>query len=451
MNPPLPVVPGMNSYLCRWADPAIEVEARNLTAERRHRLSGKVYVRADKNGSRNYDTGLPVLSPLAWGHIDLDSASGRETVWKKAARAAGDSTTLTGVNWEWVLDEGCRLIEEASSQPKSIYLQPSDDSKLPPYLLSPLLRAGQPTIVYGDGGAGKGILACFVATVLVSSWQNNPLEWMPPDEPCPVLYLDWEADEDTTAYRLACLQRGHDLQYMAVHYLRCDAQPLAAIADDVQRVVQAERIRAIIVDSLLPAAGTGYGDPAGPAKDLMGALRAFNCASFIVGHIRKPQPGEKPGAGGPYGSAFFRNLARQCWEFKSSKSFDAHTLTISLSDRKQNDAWGSSHPIGIRATFSEFVGDSARNISFEPCEISGENTPELSPDLGMGYHVLQALKTAGPSTVSRLSTLLSRPEDSIRPRLSSLFAAGQILRLGKEGQKTIWGVAAGPEITEEDT
>ena len=415
----------------------------HLTAERNHRLRAEVYIRADRDGNRDIIEGRPVLSDMGWGDIELQSASGRETIYRKAARAAGDSQTLAGVPWEWVLDVACKRILEAIRRPRSIELQPSENSRLPPYLLSPLLRKGPPTIIYGDGGAGKGLLACFVALILVGSWHDNPLEWMPPDEPCPVLYLDWEADEDTTAYRLACLERGHNLPYMAIEYLRCDAQPLAAIANDVQRIVQANRIQAVIVDSLLPAAGTGYGDPAGPAKDLMGALRAFNVASFIIGHIRKPQPGEKPGAGGPYGSAFFRNLARQCWEFKSTKSYDSHTLTISLSDRKQNDAWGSSHPIGIRATFSEFAGDSARNIAFEPCQISGEATPELSPALGVGYHIMQAIKTAGPSTVSRLTTLVNAKDTTIGPAVSRLADKGLLFKAGKEGQSIVWDVLKG--------
>ncbi|MCH9047224.1 MAG: AAA family ATPase, partial [SAR324 cluster bacterium] len=95
------------------------------------------------------------------------------------------------------------------------------------YIWDPLLPAGFPSNIYGDGGASKSttMMGLSVAITLGARFLGLPTV------AGPVFYLDWELDKPTFLRRLYAICRGMGLPYPPkdLHYARL-TEPLAAMA-----------------------------------------------------------------------------------------------------------------------------------------------------------------------------------------------------------------------------
>src|SRR5215218_9074491 len=85
------------------------------------------------------------------------------------------------------------------------------DMKLPGprrYLLKELVLAAYVTLLYGDGGVAKSLLALALAVAV----SGGSTKWLGRKvENCPVLYVDFELDAEEQARRVHQLCRGQDL------------------------------------------------------------------------------------------------------------------------------------------------------------------------------------------------------------------------------------------------
>src|SRR5215211_7753263 len=87
------------------------------------------------------------------------------------------------------------------------------------YLLKDLVLAAYVTLLYGDGGVAKSLLALALAVAIA----GDSKEWLGREvESCPVLYMDFELDAEEQARRVYQLCRGQgfdtppeDLLYMS--------------------------------------------------------------------------------------------------------------------------------------------------------------------------------------------------------------------------------------------
>jgi len=164
--------------------------------------------------------------------------------------------------------------------------------------------------------------------------------------PGPVLYLDWELNAETVGGRLKALQAGHpDLAEFVPYYRRCEA-PLHQEVTQIARQVAERGVQLVIIDSVALAAGADLASP-DAAVNLQRALREIGGASLVLAHTSKStQEGQDKT---PYGTVFFRELARNVWELQ--RADDEHPVRVVLQQRKNN--FGPMHAaLGFQFTFA---------------------------------------------------------------------------------------------------
>jgi len=174
----------------------------------------------------------------------------------------------------------------------------------PAQLVGEFLTPEDATVVYGPGGTGKGITACWLILRLVRADHV-------------AMVIDFEGHEREWGSRLRGLGATED-ELAAIHYRAPFAADwtaptgsLAAVADAVRE--DAARLGAtyLVVDSYSVA--TSNGDTLGgqeAAREYFTGLARVGLPSLTLAHVRG---GSDKWPERPFGSVFVHNLARETW------------------------------------------------------------------------------------------------------------------------------------------
>lgn len=174
----------------------------------------------------------------------------------------------------------------------------------PPQLAGAFLTPEGATVLYGPGGVGKGITACWLIVQLVRAGHV-------------LLALDFEGHEREWGSRLRGLGATED-ELGRIHYRApfgsdwtAPAGSLADVADLIR--ADADRIGAtyLVVDSYSVA--TSSGDTLGgqeAAREYFTGLTIIGRPSLTLAHVRG---GSDRFPERPFGSVFVHNLARETW------------------------------------------------------------------------------------------------------------------------------------------
>ena len=260
---------------------------------------------------------------------------------------------------------------------------PTEESKM---LLPPYVQDKQNTLIFGDGGNGKSLVALKWG-IDVALNQG------------PVLYLDWETDEYTVWRRLFWMLNGSgDPMPDNLFYLRCDA-PIARSLPTIKRHVDQVKPVLVIIDS----AGMASGKPSDDESVIThyASMRSFNAATLQVAHISKGNREE------PYGSVYFKNYSRLCLRIEGER--DESGILVAVTDTKGNNS-GFLPPSAMRFTFDEEA---------ESIMVSRDN-PQLVEAVhnrrNLGDQIWDVLEQA--KTVPEISRIIDKPQNSIRSTLS---------------------------------
>jgi AAA domain len=360
-----------------------------------------------------------------WAKLGLASPVARASQIKAVERQ-GPAPGLAGI-----LDEACfQVTKLARDGAPAVPLQaqpPTTDA----WLVPGLIPLGETSILYGDGAAGKSLLALALA---VAGCTGEPLtrheRWRV--AACrSVLYLDWESRREDHAERLWGLARLHG-QGEAVTGIRYRAMT-RGLSDELGAVTQDCALTPtdlVIVDSLGAASGA---EPEGAdaAVRTLNALRTLAPATrLVIAHVSKLGAEMEKGRPKPYGSVYVSNLARSTVLAVAAEQVAPDELTVTYHHTKINR--GPRLP--------------ARALSF--CFDGGEIAVRATdPDLGragLSEQIIAALK-AGQETVTSLAKDLSVSDGSVRKTLQRLENRGTVIRLsdsvGGRGKETQWGLA----------
>ena len=247
--------------------------------------------------------------------------------------------TAPGIDWPTILDDFCWRVVDKLREPEKIKrvgngLLPTDR---PMYQLAPLLQKDQPTILYGDGGVGKSLVATFLSVLVSDGIDTCGLRAVPGK----VLYIDWETNSETVHERVWAIKRALKQQTLLidreleVEYLRAD-KPLKAWADQLPAMISESGIELVVIDSLGMALAGSFND----GDEVIGifqAIRTLATTTLIIDHQGKA---EGAAALGPIGSRYKHNLARSVWEIRKVDSEDG--FRVGLFHRKTNR--GRKHP-----------------------------------------------------------------------------------------------------------
>jgi hypothetical protein len=263
----------------------------------------------------------------------------------------------SSVPWKPLLQRACSLVLRRHRHGEPIVKLTPAVSSIVSFLLNPIIYQQHQTLMYAPGGTCKSYLALWFSLVVGHGAHHAGVAGLK----SPVLYLDWELNQDTVGGRLKALREGHpELALHTPFYRRCES-PLHQDAHQIAAEVAQRDIKLLIVDSAAMACGGELSSPEA-AINLQRALRKINCASLVLAHTSKSvQEGQERTA---YGTVFFRELARNVWEL--TKADDENPVKLALSQVKNN--FGPKHaPLGFALTFStEQVRVESQDLTAEP-------------------------------------------------------------------------------------
>ena len=363
-------------------------------------------------------------------HVDLLSASSKQAI----VRPLRSDYTL---NWDWMLNcvaykvvdlsRQSEPIEEIASQP-GLSLEPD-------YLLKPLLYKGHPTVIYGDKGSTKSLLALILSYIVQLPYADNRLGLTTDKNTCFVLYLDYEDEKETFRKRWTAIQNGFkaiipkdkfgkddprhkipdDLE-LTICYKRMTAR-LADAAEGLRPEIIDRHIGLVVVDSLGPAARGNLNDPE-PALEYNAALRTLGVTSVTLAHSSK-DPNQKRKS--IFGSVFFTNLARSTWECKA-ESYPADNEVIASLEETNANLAGKHGTFGFKYTFD----NSTNTISVKGTELEGTTLAGAVP-LTLR---IKNLLGHGAKEANELTELLDANDSSIRSALHRLSKREIIIKVG---------------------
>jgi hypothetical protein len=169
-------------------------------------------------------------------------------------------------------------------------------------------------------------------------------------------------DADTVTGRLKAIQMGHpELSVARPFYRRCE-YPLYQDVHQIAAHVARLGVKFLVIDSAALACGGDLASPDSAIK-LQRALRTIGCASLVLAHVPKSiQEGQEVSA---YGTVFFRELARNVWEFQRANH--GNPVRVALHQKKNN--FGPPLPgLGFEINFA---GDAVHIGTFDLEDVPG--------------------------------------------------------------------------------
>lgn len=285
--------------------------------------------RSDLSAEVRVGTNLPGYGPLLLGPKSLNILSERtQGQWASTLKTRCDVVK----DWDGILMEACQLVLLAhrAGEP-SVALGDIPRPEAGTWLINGLVLNRLPVILFGDGSAGKSLIALAIAESIQRG--DRAYLGMLPSERANVMLLDWEYDGWEHAIRSRAITgEGSTIRYRRMF------GPLADQVEAIEKEIDEHNIRLLIIDSAAYACG-GKPEDSEQTNRLFDALRALNIGSLIIAH-------ETKGAGiignhdKPFGSVYWHNGARATWfvqKQQDEQDLEGKTvLHIGLFNKKTN-------------------------------------------------------------------------------------------------------------------
>tara|TARA_R100001086_G_scaffold119382_1_gene61352 strand:- start:8201 stop:10165 length:1965 start_codon:yes stop_codon:yes gene_type:complete len=254
--------------------------------------------------------------------------------------------------------------------------KPSSDN---PYLIFPLIRKKQATVIYADGGSGKSTMALTIASSLATG--KSLIEGIEPinKNGVNVLYLDWETTEDDHSMLIDAISEGAKMQFPfdKIIYKNMSGAFIDRVDSIVDDIVK-NNIELVIVDSIVGSAGSDVNE-AESARLYFQALRSLNIASLGITHTNKQ--------GGLFGTTFFRNLARQVYVLESVQRHEENPVVALIHDKHN---MSQKQPPMVYQTQYEGTKLHTTSISYKKIDI--QEVPELAKHINTRDRIIYCLK-----------------------------------------------------------
>jgi hypothetical protein len=295
------------------------------------------------------------------------------------------------------------------------------------YLCQDLVLAAYVTLLHGDGGVAKSLLALALAVAVAGSSQ----EWLGRRvKNGRVLYLDFELDAEEQARRVHQLCNGVGLEKPPEDLLY-----MSAVGHTPREAFEAAReaceeygVELLVVDSY----GVALHGDAEHARDVIGfhqeylePLRALGIAVLVIDHQSRQQAGQSYQQKGAFGSVYKANLARSVIQVEATERGEG-TLTVRLRQKKHN--FGPlAEPFGVKLTFSD------ETVTLEAVELKASELAEEAT-LTAPERVKLALED-GPTYPWEISETTGIPLKTVKNVLTGLRKQGMVEPTGQtEGQ-----------------
>jgi hypothetical protein len=291
------------------------------------------------------------------------------------------------------------------------------------YLCQDLVLAAYVTLLHGDGGVAKSLLALALAVAVAGSsseWLGRRIE------NGRVLYLDFELDAEEQARRVHQLCRGMGLEKPPedLLYVSAAGHTTREAFETARKACEEHRVELLIVDSY----GVALHGDAEAARDVIGfhqkflePLRALGVAVLVIDHQSRLQAGQSYQQKGAFGSVYKANLARSVIQVEATERGEG-TLTVRLRQKKHN--FGPLvKPFEAKLSFSEEMV-TLEAVELAAAELADEGTLNAKDRIRL---VLQE----GPAFPADLAEATGLALKTVKNRLGEMRRAGIVEPTGR--------------------
>ena len=291
------------------------------------------------------------------------------------------------------------------------------------YMVRPFLLEDAPTILFGQGGAGKTYitLAMALAVGLGDTFIGESVIQGK------VLFLDYESTDGRTKARLMRLLRGigdaewNDPPFI---YWPAEGRPLKDLVTPLRRKIANEDVKLLIVDAVGDACGGNPKDE-DVALGYFRSLARLGLPSISLAHVTKDDADQYP-----FGSIFWHHRARITWNVKMVRE-DGDVRHVGLFNRKANED-REYPPLGIKLEF-EGGRDDTHTVTVSKEEV----VEEFATELPLAMRLRQYLRP-GERSVKQLATAVGKSEDTVSRTLRRMPDAVQ--RDWATDRSRLWGL-----------
>lgn len=249
--------------------------------------------------------GVRAIVPQAKVKLNSSHSSG----WQSIARNA--EKRIAGVDWTGamtiVVQECLERLETGSPNTRLGDEVAGDDE---PFILKPYIANSGATVMYGEGGLSKSLIALAMS---ISVSTGVPIFGNEPHTVGPVMYFDYEDDSDAHDRRVRAICKSFGIHLDAVEvYHHALVSKVTTSKREMRRRVRDSGAVLGILDSV----GMGRGGSAIAAEDtirMFRALREVGVPFLAIDHVSKEAKEKRGGDVDAYGSIYTMNSARLAW------------------------------------------------------------------------------------------------------------------------------------------
>ena len=407
-------------YLMSWPENDIAIAVDRLRESSDYTVTGEIVIRS---------TSREVGGQIFRGRLNFTGPQAQASLIK----ALNDHNAGIVPSWPVVVSQLVGGVLEALRQGEPVLAAPDmKRSERVPYRLAPFLLERQPTLIYGDGGAGKSMMALWWSLLVSTPVSENETGY--PCEPGAVLYLDYETDQDDFIERVDLLGQGTGYgRPPGLFYRRC-FRPLASEVSELEKVVIEKEVKLIVVDSAGLACGGAPQDEA-MVLPFFGALRQLNVASVTIAHV--PKNAERKT---PLGSVYWWNMPRSVYEVKKVQEAGEDHLSLGLFHVKANRG-RLQKPHGFDLRFEPSPDRPDQFVAIHVRRRDVRDIPELASSLPLRDRAIAALRRGALSSEA-LAEELDANLNSVRKLLSE--QKGKLFVVtNTDGRTSYWGLLDG--------
>ena len=321
-----------------------------------------------------------------------------------------------GIPWDLVIEGFCMAVLNAqrAGQPWEEVGGPEDGNpdESEAMILSPVLWAGAPTLLFAPGGSGKSTLAGAIA-VSVTTGRIVVPGWRPMS--APVLLLDWEDAGREWSRQIRAISRGAGIEAPKLTYRRMSGS-LADQIEEIAAYVSQHATGLVVVDSVEAACGAGresegFNDR---VQRLFDALRVLDVAVLLLDHVAGSDLDREGASPKPFGGIFKLNRARAVFELHAEKEPTPERIEVSITDTKRNRR-AKLPTQSLAINFSDFDEQGrARCIRYEAVELSAPELVRRLSNIDRIDHLLRS----GPQGTKAIASELDLTEAAVRTYVS---------------------------------
>jgi len=376
---------------------------------------------------------------IFWAQVSVTTAADRRTVTAKLDKAAA----LHGTSWEQDIDRCFQdVYQRHMAVPEPVLLTGVAEADLgTSYLIDPVLPEGQVCLLLADQGSTKSFLMLYLSACLSLGCRTvfgDPLRTGP------VIYFDWEVDEQVANRRLSWICNGlGSAPPSSLHYVNMGTR--GRIFDrirDMRYMVDRIGPVLVVIDSLTFATGADLNSAeyAAPTMTAVGSL-GEGVTKLVSAHPNKANRNASTDDISVIGSTLFEYRARAIWHMKRERARTAR-FGVSMTPRKPFDG----PPLKPLAYTMDF--DNVQHMaSFQSAKLSDIPGLEAST-LTVAEKIRRALGRGGRGgrlDTGQLAELTGVSTEVVKMECNRMTDVFPIILGGGRGKPTTWALRAETE------